>query len=1039
MANLETLELTINANAESASKGLSKLIDSLSSLSKKINEAFNGMSKLNSEIKKLGANGGINVGSPTVAASHRTSSGVSRATRAAKSSVPSYAIPAPNQLPNGSLFMAPDGRTLPIITNAEVKEVTNYAEATKEAAKETSLFDRVSEKAKETMGSLSKGLGRIGRIFSTMLIRTVLKSLIKSFQNAWSSAYEFSKHMGGEFAESVDKAKTLLAGAATSIVSAFSPAITALLPVIQSVVGAIQYLCKAIQWLFSLLGMSNELFGASTDAINAYAKSSGGAGKANKEMLASFDELNVISQESGGGGGGGGGASYKNGLFSDVVSDEMAKVQLIVSESLLALGLILACTGHFGIGLGLMAIGAAGIAKTVIADWGALSTEMQGQLATIMSIVGVSTLAIGAILAFSGANIPLGIGLMAIGALNLGSIAYLNWGGKIPGEVQKTITEITGIVGVALLAVGAILAFSGVKPGLGIGLMAAGALSLGTAVALNWNSIENALKGPVGKVVALISGALLAVGAILTFTGVKAPLGIALMAAGALGLGTVVALNWNSMKNALGGPVAAVTALISGALLAVGAILAFTGVKPGLGIALIAAGAVGLASVAALNWNSIENALKGPVGRVTALVSAAVLAVGAILAFTGVKPGLGVALMASGALGLGTVAALNWNSIENALKGPIGRVTALISAATLVVGGILTFTGVKPGLGIALMAAGAIGLATVTALNWNSVENALRGPVGAVTALLSGALLAIGGVLTFTGVRPGLGIALMASGALGLASVVALNWNSIKNALEGPIGTITGLVSGAFLVLGAILAFTGVNIPLGIALLAAGGVGIVAAIAPNWDSIVSQVERAFRQIVSTLLNGWGEVLEIVREVKELIEFVTGTHTVEIIEKVTTEGTPQNNFVSSAMDKVISTAKNGNIVQKALGTAAEAITTMMNLSKKGSSGGHGFASGGFPSVGEIFVAQEHGAELIGEINGKTSVANQQQIIEGIASGVERANNEQNMLLRQQNELLRGILEKDASVRIGASASLGRVAKQSLEMYGSMVGG
>ena len=209
MANLETLELTINANAESASKGLSKLIDSLSSLSKKINEAFNGMSKLNSEIKKLGANGGINVGSPTVAASHRTSSGVSRATRAAKSSVPSYAIPAPNPLPNGSLFMAPDGRTLPIITNADVKEVTDYAEATKEAAKETSLFERVSEKAKETMGSLSKGLGRVGRIFSTMLIRTVLKSLIKSFQNAWSAAYEFSKNMGGQFAESVDQQRVL--------------------------------------------------------------------------------------------------------------------------------------------------------------------------------------------------------------------------------------------------------------------------------------------------------------------------------------------------------------------------------------------------------------------------------------------------------------------------------------------------------------------------------------------------------------------------------------------------------------------------------------------------------------------------------------------------------------------------------------------------------------------------------------------------------------------------------------------------------------
>ena len=100
---------------------------------------------------------------------------------------------------------------------------------------------------------------------------------------------------------------------------------------------------------------------------------------------------------------------------------------------------------------------------------------------------------------------------------------------------------------------------------------------------------------------------------------------------------------------------------------------------------------------------------------------------------------------------------------------------------------------------------------------------------------------------------------------------------------------------------------------------------------------------------------------------------------------------------------------------------------------------GYADGayGIPK-GDLFIANEAGAELVGSMNGKTTVANQGQIIEGIRSGVESANAEQNSLLRQQNELLRGILEKEASVRIGASAALGRVAKQSLDMYG-VVGG
>ena len=100
---------------------------------------------------------------------------------------------------------------------------------------------------------------------------------------------------------------------------------------------------------------------------------------------------------------------------------------------------------------------------------------------------------------------------------------------------------------------------------------------------------------------------------------------------------------------------------------------------------------------------------------------------------------------------------------------------------------------------------------------------------------------------------------------------------------------------------------------------------------------------------------------------------------------------------------------------------------------------GLAGGGYNiPTGDLFIANEAGAELVGSINGKTSVANQGQIIEGISSGVERANAEQNVLLRQQNDLLRGILEKEYAVKLGASASFGRTIQQSLDMY-STVGG
>lgn len=46
----------------------------------------------------------------------------------------------------------------------------------------------------------------------------------------------------------------------------------------------------------------------------------------------------------------------------------------------------------------------------------------------------------------------------------------------------------------------------------------------------------------------------------------------------------------------------------------------------------------------------------------------------------------------------------------------------------------------------------------------------------------------------------------------------------------------------------------------------------------------------------------------------------------------------------------------------------------------------YASGGFPEAGEMFIARESGPELVGRINGKTAVANNDQIVAGIEGGV-----------------------------------------------------
>ena len=49
----------------------------------------------------------------------------------------------------------------------------------------------------------------------------------------------------------------------------------------------------------------------------------------------------------------------------------------------------------------------------------------------------------------------------------------------------------------------------------------------------------------------------------------------------------------------------------------------------------------------------------------------------------------------------------------------------------------------------------------------------------------------------------------------------------------------------------------------------------------------------------------------------------------------------------------------------------------------------FAIGGFPTEGELFIAREQGPEMVGSINGRTAVANNDQIVESISIGVARA--------------------------------------------------
>lgn len=79
-----------------------------------------------------------------------------------------------------------------------------------------------------------------------------------------------------------------------------------------------------------------------------------------------------------------------------------------------------------------------------------------------------------------------------------------------------------------------------------------------------------------------------------------------------------------------------------------------------------------------------------------------------------------------------------------------------------------------------------------------------------------------------------------------------------------------------------------------------------------------------------------------------------------------------------------------------------------------------AGGGTLMTGQLFVANERGPELIGRYGNRTTVMNNDQVVESVSFGVERAiqrqNDETNALLRQILDYQQRLLAKDTSVNL-----------------------
>lgn len=394
-------------------------------------------------------------------------------------------------------------------------------------------------KAFEKFGKRISGLAK--RIFIFAVITKALRALRSVIGNILKNDEEFTK--------SLNELKAALW-------VAFTPLLNVIIPALKTFINwltiGITTLTKFIAALFNI--PYSKLV---ADAKKMSASATKETKKAVKGQMAAFDELNTLDS------GNDDTADAAKSLASafetvgtfDIsgISKKLSALMEVIGGALVAVGVILLFLGHPMIGVaaiiaGLMvfSVGAAAIQETDPTQ------TPKTLLNDLMSVVGISLAAIGVILLFFG-QYALGIGAIITGITLFGVAAISGEQGSITEKIKKFMQEngaaITGL-SIGLLVLGIILLFTVAALPLALGLIAVGVVGLVTEIAANWGHVTENIVQFFQENAGVIMGmsiALLVLGILLLFVPAMIPMGIALIAAGAVGIVGAIAFNWNAI------------------------------------------------------------------------------------------------------------------------------------------------------------------------------------------------------------------------------------------------------------------------------------------------------------------------------------------------------------------------------------------------------------------------------------------------------------------------------------------------------------
>lgn len=929
--------------------------------------------------------------------------------------------------------------------------------ATPSAKKAEKAIDSLSSKSTKFLDKIiskyTKLLTLFGKRVTYRALNAVIDMITKSFKDGINAVYQYSKAINGIDAKSLDSIATSFAYMKASLGAMVAPLLNMIAPAIDKLIDKFVNLLNSANQVFSYLAGETKWTKA-VKVQNEYAAATDKATAANerlKKSLLGIDEINALSDNSNSNTGGpsqGSGSNYKfveepiDTSYVEGIIDKfktVAEYAALVGSAIAAWKLSTALieglkyisslkSGNFSWGFTILG------ASTFIADLDRLKkylddikengfnfTNVTGALSEFTGLMGDALMMLGNLKWAAAFKAVQGIGEIVSGISDIS---------KNGANIENVMTVVRGLSNFAMF----IGLFTGKLKIAGAAMTLQGLTTVIGEIGKNWDAIKKGDWSGVNKAT-LVIGVIEIFGGIVTALGVFSKIKSTVDTAKATTELQGVATATESINTATSTLTSKMTSLVK---------------NLALGIVVIAEVAAAVALVVGSIWllgvelEQVGIAWQPVIDNGDTVATAIGIGTGILLA-VGVVTGL-----------LGSVGAslIGYMALGTAMLALLGINTALFLAEIW-------------GIGAALEQ---IGLAWQPVLdNGETISQGIATgtelliAIGIVTAALGVASVASAGLLP---VAIGLGTALLVELAVAFIAFcdslidVALKLTDLSYPLSDLNEILPGLKTDmdsftAFMknFANSVVQFTKAN--------------AIAGIAATVDKVISffttdPIKRMYNEVTDQT-DEFEDLIPALEKINPLI--AKATKLVGVYKANMGSFESATGRSGGFLNSIVNGAK--GVVNGLIGMfegMANGVIKCINFLIKGlnkisvdvpdwvpSIGGKKFgfnissisevkiprlATGGFPETGQMFIAREAGPEMVGTIGNKSAVVNNEQIIAGISEGVSDANSEQNALLREQNSLLRKLLEKESNPKVSVT-TINEAQSRANRRYGKTV--